>query len=101
MDPGGRFGPDGIAGARRHGRRRRRFRAASPPLRHALADQSGSIEITADRFGLPLADDGVSRLYADPSVALAQGDAITFLRFPCRLMATTRWRSTPLRPMCS
>ncbi len=54
---------------------------ASEPLllrSHALADQSGSIEITADRFGLPLADDGVSRLYADSSVALAQGDAITF-----------------------
>ncbi|GAB4402952.1 MAG: extracellular solute-binding protein [Anaerolineales bacterium] len=50
------------------------------PTRAATAPREGEtrrvIEVRADAFGLPLADDAIARLYDKPSVRLHQGDRI-------------------------
>ncbi len=49
----------------------------SNPPRTARASQT-VIEITADRFGLPLARDEIARRYPKPSVQLKRGDRVSF-----------------------
>ncbi len=49
----------------------------TPPPRPS-APTMPAIEISAEAFGLPLAQDAVSRQYAKPSILLQQGDSVQF-----------------------
>jgi ABC-type glycerol-3-phosphate transport system substrate-binding protein len=56
--------------------------APAPAARQAALFQNppgpGAIEIGADSFGLPLAEDEVARLYDKPSVQLQENDSVSF-----------------------
>lgn len=51
---------------------------AGPPVFSSAGQQGQIIEIRADTFGLPLADDDLARQYDKPSVRLEKGTSVRF-----------------------